>query len=193
MITVVLNPTWRVPKRIKEQELDRELLTQPDYYEKHNYKVRILDDGTEQVIQLPGPGNALGQVKFLFPNRFSIYMHDTPRKHLFSRTIRAFSHGCMRLKDPLKLARWILVTLEGRKDAWMDRVLAKREVYGVALKNRIPVTMEYNTIGVHSSGRMMFYLDVYSFDRDYMRGKTPYPKLAGRGLEQVVLLEKKQK
>lgn len=188
MVTVVLNPTWRVPRRIKEQELDRELLEHPDYYETHGYEVRILDDGSEQVVQLSGPGNALGQVKFLFPNRFSIYMHDTPKKSLFKRHIRAFSHGCMRLQDPIDLARWILVDIEGRSERWLKKVLASREVYGLPLKTKIPVTIEYNTVGVHSSGRMMFFLDVYRFDRDYLAGNTPYPRLSGRSLDQAVVV-----
>ncbi len=190
MVTVVLNPTWRVPRRIKEQELDRELLEDPAYYENNGYEVRILDDGSEQVVQLSGPGNALGQVKFLFPNRFSIYMHDTPKKTLFKRNIRAFSHGCMRLENPVDLARWLLIDQGKWTEKKLKKVLDSREVYGVPLATKMPVTIEYNTVGVHETGRMMFYLDVYRFDRDYYKGKTPYPKLQGRSLEQAVLAEK---
>ncbi|PIE19153.1 MAG: hypothetical protein CSA66_02975 [Proteobacteria bacterium] len=174
--TVVLNPTWKVPKRIKEQELDLKLMDEPDFYEKHNYDVKILADGTEQVVQLPGPGNALGLVKFLFPNQFAIYMHDTPKKRLFKRPVRAFSHGCMRTENPLDLARWLLVEQGDWTDERFDRVLASRQEYGVALDEKIPVTIDYNTVGVHSSGRMMFYSDVYRYDRDYNAGKTPYRK-----------------
>ncbi len=187
MRTIVLNPTWKVPRRIKETELDRELLEQPDYYEKHNYQVRILDDGTEEVVQMPGPNNALGLVKFLFPNRFSIYMHDTPRKSLFNREIRAFSHGCMRTEDPLDLARWILVEVEGMTNDRFDAILRSREEYGIALKNKIPITIDYNTVGVHETGKIMFFIDIYKFDRDYRDGKTPYAGADRGELEQVVM------
>lgn len=176
MKTVVLNPTWRVPKRIKEQELDLKLMDEPDFYEKHNYAVKTLSDGTEQVTQLPGPNNALGLVKFLFPNQFSIYMHDTPNKRLFKRQVRAFSHGCMRTQDPLDLARWLLVDEGDWTAERFDRVLASREEYGVALEEEVPVSIDYNTVGVHSSGRMMFFSDIYYYDRDYFDGKTPYRK-----------------
>jgi murein L,D-transpeptidase YcbB/YkuD len=187
--TVVLNPTWRVPKRIKEQELDNELMKEPDYYEKHGYAVRILDDGSEEVVQLPGPQNALGLVKFLFPNRFSIYMHDTPKKKLFNRTIRTFSHGCMRTENPLELARWLLIEVQGMPAAKFEKVLDAREEYGVVLENKVPLTVEYNTVSVHESGRTMFLADVYGYDRDYADAKTPYPKQTSAQLEQVVLTE----
>jgi murein L,D-transpeptidase YcbB/YkuD len=190
MVTVVLNPTWRVPRRIKEEELDRELLEDPAYYENNGYEVRILDDGSEEVVQLSGPGNALGRVKFLFPNRFSIYMHDTPKRNLFKRHIRAFSHGCMRLENPVDLARWLLIDQGAWTERKLQKVLNSKKVYGVPLKTKMPVTIEYNTVGVHETGRMMFYLDIYRFDRDYYAGKTPYPQLPGRSLEQAVLAEK---
>ncbi|MCB9729859.1 MAG: L,D-transpeptidase family protein [Deltaproteobacteria bacterium] len=188
MQTVVLNPTWKVPPRIKEQELDRELLEQPDFYERHNYKVTVLPNGTEEVVQLPGPDNALGLVKFLFPNDFSIYMHDTPKKHLFGRELRAFSHGCMRTKDALDLARWLLCDVQGLEPARFDRILESREEYGIALTKKVAITIDYSTVGVHSSGKLMFYADIYRFDRDLEAGKTPYPPAPVANLEQAVIL-----
>ncbi|PKN54889.1 MAG: hypothetical protein CVU56_24185 [Deltaproteobacteria bacterium HGW-Deltaproteobacteria-14] len=186
MATVVLNPTWKVPRRIKEQELDEKLMDEPDFYEKHNYEVKTLSDGTEQVTQLPGPGNALGLVKFLFPNQFSIYMHDTPNKRLFKRPVRAFSHGCMRTEDPLDLARWLLVDQGDWTAERFDEVLASRQEYGVALKEKVPMSIDYSTVGVHPSGRLMFYADIYRYDRDYFDGKTPYR--ADRDFYQTVML-----
>ena len=187
--TIVLNPTWKVPRRIKEQELDLELMEEPDYYEKHNYKVRIRDDGTEEVIQLPGPNNALGLVKFLFPNRYSIYMHDTPKKRLFGKEIRAYSHGCMRTENPLDLARWILVTREGLTDDRMDSILRSAKEYGIGLKQPIPITIDYVTVGVHETGRMIFYLDVYKFDKGYWGNDTPYEMSPRHALHQAVLVD----
>jgi len=175
MQTVILNPVWRVPRRIKEQELDQLLMDEPDYYEKHNFKVETLPDGTELVVQQPGPRNALGLVKFLFPNQFSIYMHDTPSKKLFERPVRAFSHGCMRTQDPLDLARWILVEVTGKlTDAKFDEVLASGKESAFALDKRIPISTDYVTTGIDAQGRVVFYADVYGFDRDYFEGKTPY-------------------
>ncbi|MGM0574492.1 MAG: L,D-transpeptidase family protein [Myxococcota bacterium] len=189
METVVLNPKWRVPSRIKEQELDMELLEEPDFYEKNGYEVKIRDDGREEVIQLPGPGNALGLVKFLFPNPYSIYMHDTPHKKLFEREIRAYSHGCMRTRDAMKLAEWILVDVQGLTPERFQEILDSRETYGIGLETKIPVSTDYLTVGVHDeSGRMMFFADIYRFDRDYRRGKTPYAEPPEPHLEQVVLV-----
>lgn len=188
MATIVLNPTWRVPNRIKEEELDPKLIEEPDYYEKHNYEVVIRDDGTEEVVQGPGPKNALGLVKFLFPNKWSIYMHDTPKKRLFSKPIRAYSHGCMRTADALELARWILTELEGMEPARFDQIVDSRETYGIALKQKIPVTIDYNTVGIHESGRVMFFADIYKFDRDLEGGKTPYQQPRQGRMTQVVLV-----
>ena len=175
MREVVLNPTWNVPKRIKEQELDTMLMDEPDYYEKHNFKVEVNPDGTERVVQQPGPGNALGEVKFLFPNQFSIYMHDTPKKKLFDRPVRAFSHGCMRTENPIDLARWLLVEVEKTlTDEEFDEVRNKREERHFALKNRLPISTDYVTTTIDEAGRIVFLADVYGFDRDYFDGKTPY-------------------
>ena len=186
--TIVLNPTWRVTPRIKD-ELDMNLMDEPDFYEKNNYEVKTLDDGTEQVMQLPGPNNALGLVKFLFPNRFSIYMHDTPKKAKFNTHIRTGSHGCMRVQDALDLAKWVLTEVEDLTPKRFDEILESRETYGIALKTKIPLTIDYNVVGVHESGRMMFYSDVYRYDRDLFAGVTPYPPMKESWLEQAVLAE----
>ena len=189
MVTVVLNPTWRVPPRIKEQELDPQLMEDPDFYESNNYDVVIHDDGSEHVIQLAGPNNALGEVKFLFPNEWSIYMHDTPKKRLFKRQLRAFSHGCMRVHEALDLARWILVENEGWTNERFDKVLKKRQTYGVPIKNKIAITVDYNPVAVHDNGRAMFLSDVYKFDRDQAAGKTPYVQPRKGRQTQVVLVD----
>lgn len=175
MATVVLNPVWNVPKRIKEQELDQMLMDEPDYYEKHNFKIELNPDGTERVVQQPGPGNALGVVKFLFPNQFAIYMHDTPKKKLFERSVRAFSHGCMRTENPLDLARWLLVEIDKEmSNEEFDEVLAKREERHFALNPKLPISTDYVTTTIDEEGRIVFLSDVYGFDRDYLDGKTPY-------------------
>jgi murein L,D-transpeptidase YcbB/YkuD len=175
MQTVVLNPTWNVPRRIKEQELDLLLLEEPDYYARHNFAVKVMPDGSEVVVQQPGSGNALGVVKFLFPNDYAIYMHDTPSKNLFSRPVRAFSHGCMRTEDPLALARWLLIEATGRLTAEkFDEVLESRKESAFALDPKIPISTDYVNTGFDVDGRLVFYSDVYGYDRDFAEGKTPY-------------------
>lgn len=175
MQTVVLNPVWRVPRRIKEQELDQMLMDQPDYYEKHNFKILMNPDGSERVVQQPGPGNALGLVKFLFPNQFAIYMHDTPKKKLFERPVRAFSHGCMRTENPLDLARWILVEVDKEMtNEQFDEILASREERHFAVNPRIPISTDYVTTTIDAEGRVHFLADIYGFDRDYFEGKVPH-------------------
>ncbi|MFO0751479.1 MAG: L,D-transpeptidase family protein [Myxococcota bacterium] len=176
MQTIIVNPVWRVPRRIKEQELDNLLMDEPDYYEKHNFKVEVQPDGSELVVQQPGPGNALGLVKFLFPNPFSIYMHDTPSKKLFDRPVRAFSHGCMRTENPVDLARWLLVDQTGMLTSdKFDEVLKSGKETAFQLKKSIPISTDYITTGVDDQGRIVFYADPYGFDRDFFDGKTPYP------------------
>jgi murein L,D-transpeptidase YcbB/YkuD len=175
MSTVVLNPTWNVPRRIKEQELDLLLMEQPDYYAKNNFEVKVMADGSEVVVQQPGAGNALGVVKFLFPNDYAIYMHDTPTRNLFSRPVRAFSHGCMRTENPVELARWLLIEVTGRlTPEKFDEVLASRKESAFALDPKIPISTDYVNTGFDAEGRLVFYSDVYGFDRDYGEGKTPY-------------------
>jgi murein L,D-transpeptidase YcbB/YkuD len=176
MQTVVLNPVWNVPRRIKEQELDLMLMDEPDYYEKHGFKIEVNADGSERVVQQPGPGNALGLVKFLFPNQFSIYMHDTPKKNLFDRPVRAFSHGCMRTENPLDLARWILVEVD--KDLTneeFDAILEAREERHFAVNPRIPISTDYITTTIDEAGRINFLSDVYGFDKDFFEGNVPRP------------------
>lgn len=175
MQTIVLNPVWNVPRRIKEQELDVLLMDEPDYYEKHNFKILMNPDGTERVVQQPGPGNALGLVKFLFPNQFAIYMHDTPKKKLFERPVRAFSHGCMRTENPLDLARWILVEVDKEMtNEEFDEILASREERHFAVNPRIPISTDYVTTTIDAEGRVHFLADIYGFDRDYFEGKVPH-------------------
>lgn len=176
MELIVLNPLWHVPKRIKETELDKELEKTPDYYEKHNFTVKTLEDGTQQVYQNSGPGNALGQVKFLFPNEFAIYMHDTPKKQLFKKTLRAFSHGCMRVENPLDLAEFLLERDASMTADELQKTIKTNRERGIKLNTPIPVVIEYNTVGVSSDGHMMFLFDVYGYDKNFEEGKVPLPK-----------------
>ncbi len=112
---LVFAPHWRVPPRIKREELDLEREKDPLFYQKEGYE--LLDPGTPREVarQLPGPSNSLGFVKIIFPNEYSVFMHDTPAKNLFIYPVRTFSHGCMRLEKPLEMAKAIL-TIDGKWD-----------------------------------------------------------------------------
>lgn len=172
--TVVLNPVWHVPERIRVAEIMVEVEKDPTYLERHGYRVRELPNGTQQIYQEAGPGNALGRVKLLFPNRHSIYMHDTPKRRLFRRTIRAFSHGCMRLENPIDMAAFLLERQGIMARAEVDRALATGKERGLRLREKVPIHIEYNTIAFRAdSDRPIFLNDVYKYDQAYRDGEVP--------------------
>ena len=171
---VVLNPVWHVPERIRVHEIEVAAEKDPDYFAKHNYKRRELSNGKMLVYQEAGPGNALGRVKLLFPNRHSIYMHDTPKKKLFKRTVRAYSHGCMRLEKPREMAAFLLKRQGLMSAPEVERVIATKKERGIKLKEPVPIHIEYNTIAFRAgSDRPVFLNDVYKYDREYYAGKVP--------------------
>lgn len=174
METVVVNPTWTVPKRIKETELMKLAEKDPAYWEKHNYVVTTDEEGNiTKVYQKSGTWNALGLVKFLFPNDYSIYMHDTNLKHLFKNTIRAYSHGCMRVENALDMARFVFEKDGRLTPEELEKVLRSKTERGFSLRRKIPVHVEYNTVSVDDDGHVMFFLDVYKYDQAYRDGAVP--------------------
>ncbi len=181
METVIFNPYWHVPRSIAANEMLPHLRVDPTYLARQGYEVvdvrgQITDstriDWTQynqetlpyDIRQPPGPRNALGRVKFLFPNRHAIYMHDTPARSLFSRTVRAFSHGCIRVGTPIKFARAIL-GVEGWSAEEVDRAIASSERQEVTLKRKVPVYIGYYTAWPDDDGTMKFRNDIYSRDR----------------------------
>ena len=170
---VVINPLWHVPERIRLDEIIPEMEKDPEYLEKHGYKVRVV--GTrEMVYQEAGPGNALGRVKLLFPNKHSIYMHDTPKRRLFKRTTRAFSHGCMRLEDPVDMATFLLERQGLMTAQEVERVLATKKERGVNLKEKVPIHIEYNTVAFEPGSDLPIFLnDVYRYDKAFYEGDVP--------------------
>jgi hypothetical protein len=158
--TVVLNPSWHVPLRIKEQELDVLASRNPGFYD--TYRLYVDDEGRERAVQPPGPHSALGRVKLGFPNNQGIFLHDTPHKDLFREKVRAYSHGCIRVEGATELAKSILdrdpATLSGARAA------ALLETYfetPISLSQPIPVFIEYVTAGVDEAGVFRFYPDLY--------------------------------
>jgi len=177
---VVLNPDWTVPRSIVRNELFAKASANPGYLTANNYVLTSasgpVDPATLDwsqwtaatfpygVVQRPGPNNALGLVKFLFPNKYSVYLHDTPRRDLFIKSGRTFSHGCIRVEDPLKLAEIILANRLGWDRAKIDSVLAAGKLHQVNLPKPLSVLLLYWTVDPQFDGSARFYQDVYGRD-----------------------------
>jgi murein L,D-transpeptidase YcbB/YkuD len=158
---IYFSPYWNVPQSIIEKEINPAIARNPNYLESKN--MERVGNG---IRQRPGPGNALGKVKFIFPNSFNMYFHDTPSKSLFGQDKRAFSHGCIRLAEPQKMAEWLL-----RNDPSWDRekiVTAMNQTTekGVKLKDPVPVFVIYYTAWVDNDGDLNFRDDVYGHDSE---------------------------
>ena len=159
MNNVVFSPYWNVPTSIKNKEI------LPALRRNRNYLVRNhMEWNGNNIRQVPGPWNALGKVKFLFPNSHSIYLHDTPSKSLFSQDKRAFSHGCIRVEDPKRLANYVLRHQPEWTEARIDSAMnAEKELY-VKIAKPIPVFIAYFTSWVDREGRLNFRNDIYKRD-----------------------------
>jgi murein L,D-transpeptidase YcbB/YkuD len=141
------------------------LARDPDYAAKRGYEV-IRRGNAVTVRQPPGERNALGHVKFMFPNRHAVYLHDTPGRHLFARQERALSHGCVRVEHPLRLASAILT--EGVGPEWTESRLRGMVGYGermIRLTQKVPVHLTYFTQQVDASGQLVSFDDIYGFNR----------------------------
>ncbi len=180
---IVFNPVWNVPRSIATKEMLPKIKKDSSWLTKNNYmllkgsyasndtidaaKVKwseITEDNFPFfVVQKPGGSNALGRVKFVMPNNQSIYLHDTPANYLFNRAQRNFSHGCIRLQKPVKLAQ-LLLENQLPLDS-IQNYLAKKETKPVKLDNRIPVNIVYQTTWVDPSGQIEFRDDIYGFDK----------------------------
>ncbi len=184
MTYVEINPFWNVPPSIARDELLPKIKQDTSYLAQNNYVLfsdwssgaTVVDphsiDWSQvskasfpyKVRQDAGDGNALGRVKFMFPNRFNIYLHDTPAKALFSRAERAFSHGCIRVQDPPRLAELVLATTAGWDRARIDVAIASGERTIVPLSEPLPVHISYLTAWVNKDGSVHFRNDVYGRD-----------------------------
>ena len=156
---VVFRPYWNATDSIAAKELWPKAEADPTFLDRNNYEV-VTEDGKERIRQKPGDKNALGLVKFMFPNSFSIYMHDTPEGQLFQKDVRAFSHGCIRLEKPAEMAQWVLGwTPEQVRDAMENG----RDDRHVNLKEKVPVYIVYFTTFTRD-GRLYFGNDLYGRD-----------------------------
>ncbi len=158
---IVFNPYWNVPQNILNSELLPKLKEDPEHFTKNNYEWYETSPGNRIVRQKPGPLNALGVVKFLFPNVHDIYLHDSPQKEYLDYPVRAFSHGCVRVDEPLALARYLLER-EGRwSEALEQKWLKSPSEVWLKLQTPVPIHIEYIGVRVADDGQPHFLVDIY--------------------------------
>jgi L,D-transpeptidase YcbB len=167
---ITVNPTWNVPPSIIYNEYLPALQQDPTVLERMGLKLDRAADGSIHISQPPGERNALGRIRFNFPNKFLVYQHDTPEKSLFARDERAFSHGCMRVQNPDQYASILLNITEPGGHYTPDKI---RSMYGqseIDLKfpTPIPVNITYQTAFVDDAGTLQFRKDVYGRDANML-------------------------
>lgn len=162
---IVFAPYWNVPESIVKNEIMPGIARNSNYIASHNMEITGYSGKVPIVRQKPGPGNSLGKVKFLFPNSYNIYLHDTPNHDLFTSSSRNFSHGCIRLSEPAKMAEYLL-----RNDPkWTADSIAKsmdlKKEKWITLDKTVPVYILYLTAWVDDNGKLNFRKDIYGHDK----------------------------
>jgi L,D-transpeptidase YcbB len=189
---LVLNPDWTVPPTILNEDIIPAVINNPGYLIKNQLKV-FRFDGTEvnpltidwdsiatygfpyRVLQDPGPKNALGNVKFIFPNKYNVYIHDTPSRYLFKRTNRSFSSGCIRVEDPLDLAAWLMKDNPKWTPDLINDFVEKGETKTIRLTKPIPVHIIYLTAWASDDGVVYFRNDLYNRDKELLSALKQRP------------------
>lgn len=169
---VVVNPRWYVTDRIW-RELADDVSADPAFFSRHGYVqlASAYSTGAPRVFQQPGPTNPLGQVKFEFPNAYAVFLHDTPKKHLFSQARRDFSHGCIRVEGARKLAEMILSDDQNPASNKMDDFFKTRHPAHIKLNQPVPIVIEYVPVSSNEHNQIVFSRDVYG-----MFSEAPLPK-----------------
>jgi murein L,D-transpeptidase YcbB/YkuD len=175
---IVVNPYWNVPASIAVNEIAPRLVSDPGYLAGQNMELLYGGDIINaaavdwsrtsiqnfRIRQRPGAGNALGQIKFLFPNQHDVYLHDTPSKSLFQRSFRAYSHGCIRVQNPMEFADALLANEAALSRASLEEQFGPREAWN-NLKTHIPVHISYFTLRVDENGNIRSFGDVYGHNK----------------------------
>ncbi len=195
MTYLEFNPTWTVPPTIVKHDILPKVRKDPGYLTSQNIRVFAgwRDDSPEmsptaidwsvvdakrnpfRLRQDPGPGNALGRVKFMLPNRFNVYLHDTPSRELFNKTVRSFSSGCVRLENPLGMAEYLTADLPGWDRKQIEKVIASGKTTVVRLTRPVPVHLTYSTAWFGEGGTIHFRDDVYARDDLLYQALFGYP------------------
>jgi L,D-transpeptidase YcbB len=185
---ITVNPTWNVPPSIIEKEYLPALEADPQALDRIGLKLTQDADGTIHISQPPGAGNALGRIRFNFPNKFLVYQHDTPDKHLFSREKRAYSHGCMRVQNPLTYGEKLLSLVlpkERYTEARLESMFGGNEI-NINFPKFIPVHLTYQTAFVDDAGKLQLREDVYGRDaKMFAILKSNERKVADIGIERA--------
>lgn len=185
MTYIVFNPYWNVPPRIEVDEYHKKMAEDPKWLENSDFEYYTPKGGGRVLRQKPGPNNALGKVKLIFPNRYNIYLHDTPQQPMFGYTVRAFSHGCMRVQNAMGLAQSIL-TVDGQWDpAKVKRYFVEKGEHAVDLVQPIDVFIEYYTVTVDDEGKPYFLADVYRIIKDQLDPPTPRERACDPSVDRV--------
>ena len=177
---IEFSPYWNVPPSIARKETIPKLRRDPAYFEQQGFEFvtasgRVVEtlsaanldavlQGGWRIRQRPGPKNALGDIKFVFPNNQNIYLHHTPAPQLFGRERRDFSHGCIRIEAPVELAKFVLADSPEWTEERIREAMAKGESRTLALTHPVPVLIAYSTV-IAKAGRVFFYPDLYGHDR----------------------------
>jgi murein L,D-transpeptidase YcbB/YkuD len=192
MTTVIFRPYWNVPYQIAAKELLPAIRRNPGYLARHNYEivrgssaraasagnVGMLATGALRLRQKPGPKNALGLVKFDFPNSNNVYLHSTPSQGLFQRARRDFSHGCIRVEEPVRLAEWVLAERSEWTRERIEAAMKGASQKTVTLDTPIPIYIFYSTVLADREGRVSFFTDIYGHDavlKSLLDKGFPYP------------------
>lgn len=187
MTSIVVNPYWRIPESIVKKEMLKHLIKNPHYYDRqHKYLYKGWGPNSQKIdpstvnwkkylgknkhipyhfMQDPSGRNALGKIKFLFPNKYSVYIHDTPSKRLFFRETRAFSHGCMRIQKPRELLEALALYNSNINVDKMMQKLGTNKNTSLGLRRKIPIDITYFTSFVDDYGNLHFRPDIYGYDR----------------------------
>lgn len=187
---VTMNPQWGVPDSIARKEVIPKLLKDPNYLASHNMVIRKsydlntpeidqdsvdweaylveeqnLTEMTYKFIEVPSKKNGLGRVKFIFPNKHSVYMHDTQAKNLFKRKVRTFSHGCVRLEKPIAMLEHISKNYTNKSNEEVKEWYDSLETHHMGLTKKLPVHTAYLTTYVDECGDLLVFNDIYGFDK----------------------------
>ncbi|HEU4722902.1 MAG TPA: L,D-transpeptidase family protein [Gemmatimonadaceae bacterium] len=185
METVVFRPYWNVTPDIQAKEIEPKLAANPGYLAANDMEYWN-DGGARRIRQRPGPKNSLGFVKFLFPNDFNIYLHDTPAPELFDKDVRAFSHGCIRVEKPAELAQWVL----GWDGARVEQAMREgNDNRSVKLPKKIPVYIAYGT-AYFRDGQLHFGNDLYHRDDQLVKAIAEGAVVSSRAVQAVDALRR---
>jgi len=184
---LTLNPYWKLPRKIIKKEVVPAMLQNPNYIKEHGIEMHetweenstllstegmdwslYLDESVKfpyVLMQRPGPRNALGRIKFKFPNKFSVYLHDTPNKKLFQRKRRAFSHGCVRLSNPFSLLESLAVAEPSITPEQVNSILASKQKTEIDITQDLPIHLVYLTTWIDANNQLVFGDDIYQYDQ----------------------------